>query len=106
MGRVKASRKPYHSPRRSEQLDATRRRILGVARQLFSERGYAGTTMEAIAAASGLAVPTAFSGELIFADGVSAELIARAAIPDTDQKEVGGTGNQRVEIRLVPILEP
>jgi len=60
LGRVKASRKPYRSPRRSEQLDATRHRIVGAARQLFSERGYAGTTMEAIAAASGLAVPTVY----------------------------------------------
>ena len=44
--------------------------------------------------------------QALIADGVSAELIARAAIPDTDQKEVGGTGNQRVEIRLVPKVEP
>jgi len=44
--------------------------------------------------------------QALVADGVSAELIARAAIPDTDQKEVGGTGNQRVEIRLVPKVQP
>jgi outer membrane protein OmpA-like peptidoglycan-associated protein len=42
----------------------------------------------------------------LIADGVSTELIARAAIPDTDEKEVGGTGNQRVEIRLVPKAPP
>jgi outer membrane protein OmpA-like peptidoglycan-associated protein len=42
----------------------------------------------------------------LIADGVSTELIARAAIPDTDEKEVGGTGNQRVEIRLVPNVQP
>ncbi len=60
MAKVKDPRKPYRSPRRSEQLDATRRRILDAARQLFGERGYASTTMEAIAAKSGLAVPTLY----------------------------------------------
>ena len=53
-------RKPYRSPRRAEQLDATRRNILDVARKLFRERGYPGTTMEAIASKSGLAVPTVY----------------------------------------------
>jgi AcrR family transcriptional regulator len=59
MAEVK-DRKPYRSPRRAEQLDATRRHILQVARKLFGERGYAGTTMEAIAGESGLAVPTVY----------------------------------------------
>ena len=57
---VKRPRKPYRSPRRAEQLDATRRRILAVARKLFGERGYTATTMEAIAAESDLAVPTVY----------------------------------------------
>jgi AcrR family transcriptional regulator len=60
MTTVKPQRKPYRSPRRSEQVDATRRRILDAARQLFAQRGYAGATMEAIAVASGLAVPTVY----------------------------------------------
>lgn len=60
MTKVKSPRKPYRSPRRSEQLNATRRGILDAARQLFGERGYASTTMEAIAAKSGLAVPTVY----------------------------------------------
>jgi len=59
MGKVKY-RKPYRSPQRAEKLDATRRHILEVARKLFGERGYAGTTMEAIAAESGLAIPTVY----------------------------------------------
>jgi AcrR family transcriptional regulator len=59
VGKVKV-RKPYRSPRRAESLDATRRHILEEARRLFGERGYAGTTIEAIASASGLAVPTVY----------------------------------------------
>ena len=57
---VKPQRKQYQSPRRSEQLDATRRRILEAARRLFREKGYANTTMREIALESGLAVPTVY----------------------------------------------
>jgi len=59
MGKVKY-RKPYRSPQRAEKLDATRRHILEAARKLFGEWGYAGTTIEAIATESGLAVPTVY----------------------------------------------
>lgn len=48
-----------------------------------------------------LAEPRFFAiRQLLIADGVDASLIARAAIPDA-KKDVGGVGNQRVEIRLV-----
>ncbi len=57
---VKPRRKLYESPRRSEQLDATRRRILEAARRLFREKGYANTTVNEIARESGLAVPTVY----------------------------------------------
>lgn len=57
---VKPQRKQYESPRRSEQLDATRRRILEAARRLFRDKGYANTTMNEIARESGLAVPTVY----------------------------------------------
>ena len=60
MPKVKRPRKPYRSPRRAEQLDATRRRILEAARALFGKRGYPDTTMDAIATESGLAVPTVY----------------------------------------------
>ncbi|HET6771810.1 MAG TPA: helix-turn-helix domain-containing protein [Acidimicrobiales bacterium] len=46
---VKASRRAYHSPLRADQAQQTRRRILESARRLFSDRGYAGTTVAAIA---------------------------------------------------------
>lgn len=57
---VKAERKTYRSPRRSAQVDATRRSILDAARHLFAERGYAGTTVEDIAGMSGLSVPAVY----------------------------------------------
>src|SRR6266545_1700732 len=45
------------TPRRPK-AQATRRRILDAARGLFVERGYVATTIEAIAAEAGVAVPT------------------------------------------------
>ena len=43
---------------RAERARRTRRRIIDAASALFLERGYAGATMRAIAAAAGVAVPT------------------------------------------------
>ena len=48
----------YRSDRRTAQARRTRRRILDAAALTFLERGYAGATMRAIAAAAGVAVPT------------------------------------------------
>jgi len=50
------------STRRSEQAAETRRRILDGARQVFEQRGYAGASVEEIAAAAGVAVPTVYKG--------------------------------------------
>jgi AcrR family transcriptional regulator len=50
--------RPYRSPRRQEQARRTRRGILDAARAQFLARGYAGTTMRAVAAAAEVSVPT------------------------------------------------
>jgi AcrR family transcriptional regulator len=42
-------KRPYHSRARQRQAEETRRRILAATRELFASRGYAGTTLEAIA---------------------------------------------------------
>ncbi len=42
-------KRPYHSQVRQRQAEETRRQILVAARELFESRGYAVTTMEAIA---------------------------------------------------------
>src|SRR5919204_4042216 len=54
-------RRPYRSPARRRQAAATRARVAAAARRLFVERGYAATTVEAIARAAGVAVPTLYA---------------------------------------------
>ena len=58
---VKRTRRRYVSPKRQEQARRTRRDIVVAARGLLVERGYATTTIEAIAADAGVAVQTIYS---------------------------------------------
>ena len=53
-------RRRYHSPLRAEQADGTRRRVLAAARELFLARGYAGTTVAAVAQAAGVSPDTIY----------------------------------------------
>src|SRR6266536_157975 len=57
--RVKSKRR-YDSRRRREQAAGTRRDILEAAQRLFERRGYAATTMAAIAAEAGVALKTVY----------------------------------------------
>jgi AcrR family transcriptional regulator len=60
-GAVKPPRR-YDVSSRQEQARQNRRAVLDAARRLFLERGYAGTTMAAIAAEAGLSVETVYKG--------------------------------------------
>ena len=51
----------YRSTVRAEQSRATRQRVLDAARALFVRRGYAGTTVEAIAARAQVSVQTVYN---------------------------------------------
>jgi len=53
--------RPYHSPKHEAMRQATRQSVIEAAGRLFSERGYAGSTIEAIAGAAGVAVPTVYA---------------------------------------------
>ena len=59
-GQVKPSRRKYHSPLRADQAEQTRRRILESALRLFGERGYAGTTIAAVAEHAGVSPETIY----------------------------------------------
>ena len=51
----------YHSPLRARQAAETRQTVLAAATRLFTERGWAGTTLAAVAAEAGTAVETVYS---------------------------------------------
>ena len=58
-GEVKVSR-TYNSPLRAEQADQTRQRVLSAARELFLERGYAGTKVQDVAEAARVSPDTIY----------------------------------------------
>jgi len=60
VAKVKAKRS-YDSALRKQQASQTRMRILDAAQKLFAERGYAPSTVEAIAAGAGVAVDTVYA---------------------------------------------
>jgi TetR/AcrR family transcriptional regulator, regulator of cefoperazone and chloramphenicol sensitivity len=55
------SRRSYHSPRRQQQADETRQRVVEAARALFLERGFDGTTIDAVAEQAGVSAPTVYA---------------------------------------------
>ena len=61
MEKSNSSKRKYDSTRRQAQAGETRRQILEAAHELFIERGYAGTTIEAIAKEAGVALKTVYA---------------------------------------------
>ncbi|WP_209308866.1 TetR/AcrR family transcriptional regulator [Blastococcus sp. CT_GayMR16] len=55
------SRRRYSSAVRAEQAAATRLAVLGAARELFTQHGYAATSIAAIAQRAGVAVDTVYA---------------------------------------------
>lgn len=61
MGEPVKTRRRYRSPKHQAMRRATRQSVIAAAGRLFSERGYAGSSIEAIAEAAGVAVPTVYA---------------------------------------------
>jgi AcrR family transcriptional regulator len=59
-GQVKPPRRTYSSPLRADQAQRTRRKILESARGLFVDRGYARTTVAAVAEDAGVSAETIY----------------------------------------------
>lgn len=68
-----AGKRTYRSPAREEAARATRRRIVAAAQELFEARGYAGTTIDAVAETAGVSRRTVF-----LSVGSKAELLKTA----------------------------
>lgn len=76
---VKGPRRDYRSVLRAEQAEATRRRVLEAAAPLFVARGFAGTTVAAVADAAGVSPETVYGslgGKRGLLEGVVAAAIA------------------------------
>ena len=57
----KKKKRAYDASGRQRRAVENQERVLDVARELFAERGYAETTMDAIAGAAGMATPTLYA---------------------------------------------
>lgn len=82
------SRRSYRSPLRAEQADETRRKVLVAAQELFVARGYAGTTVTAVAEAAGVSPDTIYAslgGKSGLLEGVLSQ--ARSDPEDPAQRE-------------------
>ena len=73
----------YDATRRREGAARTRAAILGAARELFAERGYAATSMTAIADRAGVALDTVYAA--VGRKPQLARLLIETAISGTDQ---------------------
>ena len=72
----------YRSPVREEQARRTRAAVLEAARRLFTEQGYAATTMSGVAAAAGVALDTVYGA--VGTKPVLFRLLLETAISGTD----------------------
>jgi AcrR family transcriptional regulator len=57
-----STKRPYDTTRRARQAAQTRADVLQAATQLFGERGWAGTTLAAVADLAGVSVETIYKG--------------------------------------------
>jgi AcrR family transcriptional regulator len=78
MRKTERRRRSYDASRRRQQAAATRERVLDAARRLFAEQGYAETTIEVIATAAQVAVPTVYAA-FKSKRGVLSALVGRLA---------------------------
>jgi AcrR family transcriptional regulator len=100
------TRRRYSSGRRARQAAQTRIDVLVAATELFAERGWAGTTVSAIAERAGVAVDTVYSG-FGSKTGLLAAAKDLAKVGDTDDVPLFdrpgyaelGTGSREEDLR-------
>jgi AcrR family transcriptional regulator len=72
---------------RAEHAEQTRQRIIAAAQTLFVSRGYAGTSLQAIAAEAGVAVETVYS-RFRNKTNLLAAILEKAIIPSDDGQDI------------------
>ena len=98
------ARRGYDSTRRRQQADQTRAEILAAAARLFTEQGWAGTSMRGIASDAGVAVETIYSsvgskGAVLLAAMQAAAAAVDPAIPIEERPEIVAVGEGDFEQR-------
>jgi AcrR family transcriptional regulator len=101
-------KRPYRSGRRREQAQETRRRMLEAAGRLLAERGYAGTTIAAVARAAGVAPETVYAAfgnkRTLVGELVRASVRGQGAAPPASEQAgahaVAAAPSQADQIRL------
>jgi AcrR family transcriptional regulator len=96
-------KRPYRSPRREAQARQTRERIVDAARRLWVERGFAATTIEAIAAGANVAVQTVY-GTFGSKSSILIALLGRleeTAGGETLMGDLGRARNAREQIAII-----
>jgi AcrR family transcriptional regulator len=92
----------YHSPRRTQQAEATRRAILQAARKLFAEHGYQATTLQAIAQEAAVAIPTLYA--VFGSKAAILSALVKSAGADDDIRALAGSAfaepDPRRQLRL------
>lgn len=104
-GEVKG--RPYRSERRREQAEQTRQRVLDAAATLFTERGYEGASIAAIAASAGVSQETIYA-RFGTKRAVLGELVERAVrggdpapVPEQDGPQaLAAAPDQHEQLRL------
>jgi AcrR family transcriptional regulator len=99
MASTSAARRTYDSSRRQLAAERTRDRILDAAAQCLAERGYAATSLAAIAEAAGVAVPTvyaAFASKQGIVEGLLVRLKGRVGIGERFRALLGESDPRRI----------
>lgn len=100
-----------NSPRtlRAEQVQLTRKRIMDAAEALFRTRGYGPTTLQAVAAAAGVAVETVYSRfrnkttllSAILESGIMGAVEGRDVLEQTEVSRIRASTDQTEQVRLL-----
>jgi AcrR family transcriptional regulator len=97
---IEPVKRRYDATRRRQGAARTRAAILDAARELFAERGYAGTPMTAVADRAGVALDTVYAA--VGRKPELARLLIETAISGTDQAIPAGQRDYVLAIQAAP----
>jgi AcrR family transcriptional regulator len=101
-------RRSYNSPQREGQANATQRRILGAAEELFAGRGFAAVTMENVARRAGVSLATVylyFPGKVAIVTALADEVVAAADLSvEQVEQEPDPLHMMRIGTRIIRTL--